>query len=1208
MRKKKVCNFIKLPGILSLQLHYPLVFSLILLFTFPGQLQAQNPDEYYEISVNLQVRRIGGTELEAVIKDKKIYLSVSDLFDFLKIKNTPAPGLESVSGFFIEPSAGYEIDRIGNKVHYKGKTYPIEPGGIIKTESHLFLKSSYFGEIFGLNCIFNFRALSVDLETQLELPLIREMRQEEIRKNLSRLNTGQKDADTLIGRTYPLFKFGRADWAAIASEEINGRKEARLNLTLGSVIAGGEATASINYDSRRPFSEKQQYYMWRYVNNNHRLLRQVRAGKIAATSHSTIFNPVVGVQLTNTPTTYRRSFGTYRLSDRTEPGWIVELYVNNVLVDYVKADASGFFSFDVPLVYGNTIVNLKFYGPWGEEQTREQNITIPYNYLPEKTLEYNLSAGFVQDGNFSKFTRADMNYGLSKRITLGAGVEYLSSLASAPLMPFVNSSVRITNNLLMSGEYVHEVKAGGTMSLRLPSNIQLDLEYTNYDKDQEAISYNYLEQRRATLSIPMRIKTFSSYNRFSVNQMILPGSSYTTGEWMFSGSLSKLSTNIRTYVILIDELDPYIYSNLSLAFRLPWRLTIMPQLQYGYTKNKLLSAKLRIEKHLLNHAFLNLSFEKDFRSNMNLAELGLRYNFSFARTGASVRHSHGSTSMVQYARGSLISDPESGYRKADRGPAIGRGGIIIKPFFDYNANGKRDKGENAVPGLNLRANAGRVDKSEQDTIIAIRGLEPYTSCYIELDPNSFYNIAWRLPYESLSVKVDANIMKNIDIPVTVAGEASGFVKIEHDSVRKGLGRIIMHFFSENNKKEGTTITENDGYFSYFGLKPGKYYVMPDTAQLAKLEMQADPGSLNFTIRPLTDGDIRGDLDFVLRMTEPVSTGKVDITETDSISAETEQVIQADSSYTVVHELTRELLTISEDSWAIQLGAFTQKKYAEIMQKSLQELLNKDVEIVLEDDFYKVRILNLKTREEVDRNIEILEDYGIKIFWVINFKAKKQQLVLREARDSVLQVTERVTATPPVTVSPGMEIQIGAFRNKAYADALTERLSFKLDKDLVIIQEDGYHKVRIAGFKSVEEMEKIIPSLGFLGINDIWMLPATETREAPEREDTRIAGTDRIRAPRLGGIKTDTDLVKEGLQIEEPAVSLQVGLYPKRIQAVRAKRKIENKLNRNVEIIEQWDYYRVIVTGFFTPEETYPYYPKLAGMGFDNITLIDNREK
>jgi len=33
-----------------------------------------------------------------------------------------------------------------------------------------------------------------------------------------------------------------------------------------------------------------------------------------------------------------------------------------------------------------------------------------------------------------------------------------------------------------------------------------------------------------------------------------------------------------------------------------------------------------------------------------------------------------------------------------------------------------------------------------------------------------------------------------------------------------------------------------------------------------------------------------------------------------------------------------------------------------------------------------------------------------------------------------------------------------------------------------------------------------------------------------------------------------------------------------------------------------------VTGFFTPEETYRFYPELAGLGFDAIILIDNSER
>ena len=347
---------------------FTLLFFLQLVM-HTGFLFAQEEPQYDEISVFLEISGVGGSEIDALILKQQLYLPVTDLFDFLKIRNIPSPGLESVTGFFIDPEAAFNINRTTNQIRYQDKTYNLDPGDLIRTESNLYLKSSYFGKIFGLECTFNFRSLSVSVSSKLELPLIREMRQEEMRRNLTRLR-GEIKADTSIGRSYPLFKFGMADWSVIATEEINGKSDSRFNLNLGAMIAGGEANASLYYSTSDPFLEKQQYYSWRYVNNDFKPLRQITAGKISTNAISSIFNPVVGVQFTNTPTTFRRSFGSYTLSDKTEPGWIVELYVNNVLVDYVKADASGFFKFDVPLVYGNSIVKLKFYSPWGEERTR----------------------------------------------------------------------------------------------------------------------------------------------------------------------------------------------------------------------------------------------------------------------------------------------------------------------------------------------------------------------------------------------------------------------------------------------------------------------------------------------------------------------------------------------------------------------------------------------------------------------------------------------------------------------------------------------------------------------------------------------------------------------------------------------------------------------------------------------------------------------
>lgn len=1198
----KIINLIK-----KLHLQY---FSLILVYvisniTYPCDIKAQGDNEFYEISVNLEMPGIGGTEIEAVIKGKDIYLSVNQLFDFIKINNTLSSTLTSVEGFFIDKTERYKIDRIDNEITYRNRVITLKEGDIIRTEFDLYLKSEYFGSVFGLDCNFNFRALSVKVETQLDLPLIREMRQLEIRNNLKRI-TGEQVADTVFDREYPMFKFGTADWSTISSQEIGGKTDTRVNLALGGMIAGGEATASLQYDSRIALSEKQQYYQWRYVNNDQSLLRQIKFGKIRPRTVSTIYNPIVGAQVTNTPTTYRRSFGTYKISDRTEPGWIVELYVNNVLVDYVTADASGFFSFDVPLVYGNTTVRLKFFGPWGEEVTREQNINIPFNFLPKNELEYTLSAGFVEDSAFSKFGHAVINYGVTNRLTVGAGLEYLSYLSTNPAMPFVNGSLRITNKLMITGEYVHNVKTGGALSYRLPNNILLDLKYNNYDKDQQAISYNYLEERKATLSVPLRIGKFSAYNRFSFNQLILPISKYTTGEWMFAGSLWGVNTNLSTYAIIVENTDPYFYNNLSVAFRLPARITLMPSAQYSITEKELLSAKLRIEKYLFNNAYLNLSFERNFRNDINLAEFGFRYNFAFAQTGVTARQSQSKTTFVEYARGSLINDSRNSYLKADNRQNVGRGGIIIKAFLDYNANGKRDPGEEAAPGLNIRSNGGRVDKSEKDTAIAILGLEPFTSCFIELDPNSFDNIAWRLPFKNISVVIDPNVMKTINIPVEVVGEASGFIRIERGEEERGLGRVIISFFRQDGSKLATVLSESDGYYSYFGLQQGSFYVRPDTSQLARLGMIGTPDSIAFNIESVIDGDLISGLDFLLRMKS-----------SDSLTDEQmpqEVIIRRDTSYMIIHEMVEELMTITEDSWAIQLGAFTVKSNAERLKKRLEGLLGKEAEIVIEGGFHKVRILEIEDREEVDQLLAVLNKNGFNEFWVIQLKAMQQQLVMREIDDTITTIVETIIDPGAPEAEAKMSIYIGAFRTESIAIAIMNKLSLTNDKELRVIEDNGVYRIMASDFASIDELDKTIMSLGIQGIRDIKIAPEVQADTIPSVEIV----PDIVEREEADSLKTkdlvitekeiDTDLQKSNLKPEEPKVSLLVGSFTKRTQALKAKRRIESKLNLPVRIIEQWDLYRVVVTGFFTIEETYRYYPELAGIGYDVISLIDERDK
>lgn len=839
---------------------------LFFLLTLPSVANSQIQNDYDEISVTLNVPRIGSWEMPALIKGQSAYLPVKELLDVLQIKNS-ASNADSITGFFINPKAAYLIDKAHNKIIYQDTIFSIDPNDFIRSENILYLKTDYFGKIFGLDCSFNFRNLSITLNTKLELPAIREMQLEQMRRNITQLK-GDKKADTTIKRRFTLLSLSMADWAIINLQQAEGYKYTKLTANIGGIVAGGEATMYLNYTNTQPFNFKHQYYRWRYVNNENNLFKQITAGNIFVQTTASVYGALNGIQITNAPTTYRRSFGTYRLSNTTEPGWVVELYVNNVLVNYTKADASGFFTFDVPLMYGSTAVKLRFYGPWGEERSREQLISVPFNFLPPHQFEYSLTAGLVDDVQKSKFSRLSFNYGLGSNITIGGGMEYLSTMTSGKSMPFLNTSIRM-GGLLISAEHTYGVRSKTLINYRFPFNLQLEINYVKYVPGQtairsgQAIANNYIEDKKIVLFMPFRKKDFSGFSRLSITQLTIPKLKYTTAELLLSGMYKNINTNFTTSAVYYNPTHPLLYSNLAITFRPLKGIRITPQVQYEYNHENFSMMKCDVEKNLWNRGFLIFSYEKYAANKSYNISLGVRYNFSFSQTSVTVSRSDMGTSLIQTARGSILYNDKSRRLTLNDQSNVGRGGLVIVPFLDINNNGKRDTGEQIASGLKLRINGGRIEYNKRDTTIIVSGLEAYSNYFIEFDKNSLDNIGWQLRKSSMNIVIEPNYFKLVEVPVTVVGEVTGTVYSENNKVQSGLGRIIVNFYKSDSTLAARTITEADGYFSFMGLVPGNYTARVDKSQLDKLSLSAIPSDLPFTIKKTKEGDLVTGLKFIL---------------------------------------------------------------------------------------------------------------------------------------------------------------------------------------------------------------------------------------------------------------------------------------------------------------------------------------------------------
>jgi cell division protein FtsN len=186
-------------------------------------------------------------------------------------------------------------------------------------------------------------------------------------------------------------------------------------------------------------------------------------------------------------------------------------------------------------------------------------------------------------------------------------------------------------------------------------------------------------------------------------------------------------------------------------------------------------------------------------------------------------------------------------------------------------------------------------------------------------------------------------------------------------------------------------------------------------------------------------------------------------------------------------------------------------------------------------------------------------------------------------------------------TPDREMQVGAFRQESNALAMKDRLSALLNKTVIIVTENGFFKVRITGFTSLKEMEMLLPSLGLLGLKSIWVLPERNQEEIKNQDvvqpDTSLKTIDgKVGLPVVQEVKP---------VLAEPTITLQIGIFHNRSKAFRAQRRIIAKLNLQVVIVQEWEYSKVIVTGFNSREETFKYYPVLAHMGYRDVIIIED---
>ena len=929
--------------------------------------------------------------------NKLLFVNIEDLFNTLSIQCNANKNGTSVTGFIEKESQTYSIDFDTHQIKVGSKTIDTR-NGLVKELGALYMESSLFAEAFGITLTFNYRALTILLKSSFELPILKQLRIEKQRNNVAKIR-GEVTADTVVKRDYHFFKPGTIDYSLGSYQTWNGPTDHRFSFGAGTELLYGEADVSVNYYSRYEFNNRSLNYLWRWVDNDKSLIKQAQVGKISNQSIAFLNSPIVGATVRNTPTTVRKASGYYTINEVTEPNWNVELYINNVLVDYTKSDASGLYQFKVPIVYGYTTLKLKFYGPLGEERTDERTLNVPYTFMPAGEFEYGLAGGVLQDTLSSRFGRAEFNYGVSRILTIGGGLEYLSSIPGAPYIPFATATFQPFSKMTINAEYAHGVKARGVLGYYLRKDILLEMDYARYVEGQRATLSNAPEERKVKLSFPIKIKKFSGFARMDYTQLVYQTFKYNYSNIIFSSYLKQFSANWATVFNWNDRLSPNVISDLALSYRMRKGLTFRPSAQFDLGNGNLNTWKFTAEKYM-SKGYFALSYEKNVLYNDYYINFSFKYDLPFARTNLSASRSRNTTMTAESVQGSLAFGGGNGYVYASNNSSVSKGGILLYPFLDQNYNGRFDKGERMIKITNVGIMGGKVIFNPKDSIVRIPDLNAFTSYLVEFQDNDLPNISWRFKKKVYQVLIDPNQFKRIDVPVVAVGEVSGMAYLNKDNTLKGLRRISIKIYKKNDRLQteggkfseleaifaappaAQTLSESDGYIYYLGLEPGEYIARVDPMQLSNLRMTSAPEQIAFKISPSFEGDIVGGLDFVLTPIPEAPDSAAVLAPVIAVPVIPIPKSEEKAAPPAKEKKVDQPDDIAKYSAVIQVGAFARQKNAQAVKDQLTKITDHPVSILFEEGLYKVRINRFAGRDEAVEFMPLLFDLGFTKAFVV----------------------------------------------------------------------------------------------------------------------------------------------------------------------------------------------------------------------------------
>lgn len=814
-----------------------------------------------------------------------LYLPVVELFGLFEINMEVSRDKNQLSGIFLLEGEPYSIDATTYRISLGERTWELSEDLMYRQVSDIYLHRNVFEEIFRLNFEGDVNRLLLNLETSLTLPVIELNNRKIARSNIQDVQF-QRDFYTMrFDREYDAINGGMFDYNLGVIADLQAMKPSyNFQYITGLEVLGGQFKGRFNslYSELNGWQHAKSNYDWEFNLRDSPFLSKVMAGHISTRGFNV--EPVLGMGLTNQPIEPRQMFGYTYVDGTTEPDSEVELFINNQLIDYTKADAQGFYRLDVPLRYGTTKLRVQVYTPNGQLKTEEQELQIPYSFSPKGVMNYQIYGGMIRDEMNNPLIdkrfagSADFNYGLTRWLTVNAGYSESHNIESSSSF-FSGFSARILNAMLLDFEYVPNVWYRGNASLVFGGSSSIMSTFTKYS------GMSAMNTKNAEYSMTNNIFYTLPFESFNLG-LRLSGITYgyTDGvDTRFSGDVFTQigRVNMRfnysdTYSfadgawITGRDMDSYkitgTYSFAGLRARFLKSTYLRSSALFSAEFSRLDQIDLQFSRKILKTGRFNVNFSNSFLTNSSFVQVGINFNLSkWARSSTNMRTDFNSTTMQQRVRGSIGVDHRNRYLEFTDRQQVGRSAATVIMFLDNDENGQYSSGDDLIP-----YNAVDLDRSGsvilgKDGMVRLSHLQSNYRYNLSIDRKAIPNplLVPDSKFKEFSFIADPNQFKRIEIPFYQAGVIEGMVVKQENNTKEGVGGLRLTLNSLQDNFSTTLRTYRGGSFYAMDIPPGIYALSADPLQLDMLGLIQESGAFEVEVRKVANGDFIQGIEIVL---------------------------------------------------------------------------------------------------------------------------------------------------------------------------------------------------------------------------------------------------------------------------------------------------------------------------------------------------------